>query len=71
MTFFKKHILTIVGLLVGLVGGYVFWYYIGCTSGQCAIKSNPLSMTMYGGLMGAMLGNLLQDLALKNKKAEK
>lgn len=71
MTFFKKHILTIVGLLIGLAGGYVFWYFIGCTSGQCAIKNNPLSMTLYGGLMGAMVGSLLQDLIQKGKKAEK
>lgn len=31
----KKNWPYIVGAIVGGVGGYLYWYFIGCTSGTC------------------------------------
>lgn len=57
MNFLFKYKLTIIGILVGAVGGYAYYYFIGCASGTCAITSKPLNSTMYGALMGGLLLN--------------
>jgi len=44
-----------VGLVIGAAGGYLYWYYVGCTSGSCAITSSPVNSTMYGGVVGLLL----------------
>ena len=46
-----------VGLVIGATGGYLYWYYVGCTSGSCAITSSPVNSTIYGGVMGLLLAN--------------
>lgn len=43
------------GVAVGAVGGYLYYYFIGCNSGTCAITSKPLNSTLYGALMGGLL----------------
>lgn len=60
----KKYGLTIAGVIAGAVSGYMYWYYVGCSSGTCAITSKPLNSTLYG----AVLGGLLFSLFKKDKK---
>ena len=57
MNFILKHKLTILGIIVGAIGGYLYYYFIGCTSGTCAITSRPLNSTLYGAMMGGLLFN--------------
>ena len=45
------------GLVIGAAGGYLYWYYVGCVSGSCAITSSPVNSSLYGGLMGTLLVN--------------
>lgn len=45
------------GVLVGGVSGYLYYRLIGCSSGQCAITSNPVISTLYGALMGAFVAH--------------
>lgn len=45
----------ILGIIFGAIGGYTYYYFVGCQSGTCAIQSNPLNMTLYGSGMGAIL----------------
>jgi len=47
-----------IGMVIGAAGGYLYWYYVGCVSGSCAITSSPVNSTLYGGLMGGLLGNV-------------
>ncbi len=47
--------LTIIGFLIGAVGGYAYYYFVGCASGTCAITSKPLNSTLYGAIMGGIL----------------
>lgn len=54
----KALILTAVGAIVGLLTGYAYYHFVGCNSGTCAITSNPLNSTLYGGLMGGLLFNM-------------
>ncbi len=54
----KKLILTILGIGIGAIAGYIYYNEIGCVSGTCAITSKPLNSTLYGGLMGGLFFNL-------------
>lgn len=60
MKFIKKYTLTISGVMVGSVAGYLYWKFVGCTSGTCYIQSNPVRMTLYGALMGGLIFNIFQ-----------
>ena len=52
----KKSILFgSIGSVIGALGGFLYWKYVGCISGTCAIWSNPLKATLYGALMGGLL----------------
>lgn len=64
MNFIKKHALVLTGILVGAIGGYLYYYFVGCSSGTCAITSKPLNSTLYG----AMMGGLLFSMFKKEKK---
>ena len=56
----KANILTIVGVIIGAVGGYFYWLKIGCTSGACQITSSPVMSTVWGGVMGGLILNLFK-----------
>lgn len=60
----KKYLTTIIGTLLGAVAGYLYYKNIGCISGTCMITSKPINCTLYGALMGGLIGNLFQT---KNK----
>jgi Family of unknown function (DUF6132) len=49
-----KYRLTLIGLLVGAMGGYAYYHFIGCMSGTCPITSQPLNSTLYGAMMGGL-----------------
>lgn len=53
--FLKINLLTIVGAILGALGGYLYWKYVGCTTGTCPITSKPLNSSAYGALMGGLL----------------
>ena len=54
----KQYIITGIGIAVGLIAGYTYYYFVGCASGTCAITSKPVNSTLYGGLMGGLLFNM-------------
>lgn len=57
MSFIIKHKLTVLGILAGAVGGYLYYHFIGCTSGSCPITSQPVNSTLYGAMMGGLFFN--------------
>lgn len=60
MNFILKHKFTIAGVALGAIGGYLYYYFVGCASGTCAITSKPLNSTLYGALMGGLLVNVFK-----------
>jgi phage shock protein E len=60
MNFILKHKLSIIGVFCGLVVGYLYYHFIGCSSGTCAITSKPLNSSLYGAIMGGLLFNIFQ-----------
>jgi hypothetical protein len=69
----KNWMLWGIGIVIGAAGGYLYWYYVGCVSGSCAITSSPVNSTLYGGLMGGLLGNVFSTpkRGLGNTNTEK
>ncbi|QGN24306.1 DUF6132 family protein [Elizabethkingia anophelis] len=63
--FLKKNILTIIGVPLGALAGFLYWKFVGCNSGSCAITSNPTNSTIYGAIMGGLLLSIFQK---DNKK---
>lgn len=54
----KAILITGIGIVVGAISGYLYYFYIGCASGNCAITSKPLNCTLYGALMGGLVFNM-------------
>jgi hypothetical protein len=50
--------LAIIGLFLGALLGYLYFHYIGCQSGSCAITSRPINSTLYGAVMGGLFLSL-------------
>jgi len=50
-----NHKLYFIGAAVGAIGGYLYWRYVGCSSGTCMISSKPLNSTLYFAVLGALL----------------
>ena len=55
----KALLLTGIGIAIGALAGFGYYFYIGCASGTCAITSKPLNSTLYGALMGGLIFNML------------
>ena len=68
--FLLKHWIKITGVAVGTLGGYIYYYFIGCVSGTCPITSNPYNMMIYGAVLGYLLFELFSDV-VKDRKIEK
>ncbi|WP_435356232.1 DUF6132 family protein [Emticicia sp. SJ17W-69] len=63
MNFINKHKLTIIGVTIGAIGGYLYYHFVGCASGTCPITSKPLNSTIYGAVMGSLLFNAFKKEA--------
>lgn len=68
--FLLKHWLRITGVAVGVLGGYLYYYYVGCVSGTCPITSNPYRMMIYGALIGYLLFDIFSKDGSSKKKQE-
>jgi len=47
--------LYFIGAVIGGVGGFLYWKFVGCSTGTCAITSKPLNSTLYFAFFGAVL----------------
>ena len=64
----KKNRIIVLGALIGGLGGYAYYYFVGCASGTCAITSSPINSTLYGTVVGGLFFDLIKSIFLKNTK---
>jgi hypothetical protein len=63
--FIRKHIVALILSVAGSAGGFLYWKFVGCSSGTCIIKSVWYFTTLYGLALGWVLGSLAEDLIVK------
>jgi hypothetical protein len=56
------------GVIIGAIGGYTYYHYVGCASGTCTITSKPVNSTLYGALMGGLLFSIFKKEKPDNNK---
>ena len=56
---FKHYLPMIILAIVGAIGGFLYYRFVGCASGACPITSNPYISTVYGGVIGLLLGYIV------------
>jgi len=58
------------GALLGLLGGYIYWYNWGC-DGTCLITSSPYRSMIYFGIMGIFMNQMFKPNSLSPEKLNK
>jgi hypothetical protein len=53
--------------ILGALGGFGYYYFIGCKTGSCPITGNPYISTFYGLFLGIILGF---DPKLLNRRSD-
>jgi hypothetical protein len=48
---------TMTGVAGGILLGYLYFHFVGCKSGSCAITSNPYMSMLFGGILGLYITN--------------
>ncbi len=68
----KKNIIILIGIVLGLTGGFLYWKFIGCTSGTCPVTSNWYTSTLFGGIFGYLIADSIKikDIKQKEKKID-
>ena len=59
--FLLKHWLKIAGVFTGMLGGYLYYHFVGCVTGTCPITSNPYKMMIYGALIGYLVFDMFSN----------
>jgi hypothetical protein len=66
--FISSKKIQIVFLLIGAAAGFLYWKFVGCTSGTCPIKSVWYWSTLWGAILGYLIGDIVGDFLRKRKK---
>ena len=66
MNKFNKYKFHILGIIIGSIAGFAYYYFIGCASGTCAITSKPLNSSLYGAVMGGLFADLFKKEKTKS-----
>jgi hypothetical protein len=62
----KNHKWLFLSVILGAIGGFLYYTFIGCNS-SCSITSSPMISSFYGALLG---GILFSDFKKKSEKQE-
>lgn len=54
----RKYLPVLILTVVGAVGGYLYYRFVGCAGETCTITSNPILSSVYGGLIGGLIGSV-------------
>jgi H+/Cl- antiporter ClcA len=63
----KRTIVILTGIVVGMLGGFLYWKFVVCSSGICPLTSNWHTSTLFGGIFGYLIAD---SIKLKEKKKE-
>ena len=58
--FMRNYKWVIIGSLFGAIVGFLYWKWVGCSSGTCMITSNPYRSSIYGAFMFGTFFNIFR-----------
>lgn len=64
----KSFRIQIIFIIAGAIGGFLYWKFVGCNNGTCAIKSVWYWSTLWGATVGYLVGDFIYGLINKKKK---
>ena len=64
-TWMQKNKLSLIGIAVGAIGGFMYWNYIGCASGTCMITSKPIITVCQSGARSGMAKGILKSAGIE------
>ena len=70
MQLIKRYWIQLLGGAIGALGGYLYWHFVGCSSGTCPITSSPTWSIIFGTLIGISLSGMFTKKESNNKKNE-
>ena len=65
--YIKKFQFEILFGVLGAVGGYLYWYYVGCLTGTCPLKKVWYYDVFLGVLIGLLLADIVKSIIKKKK----
>lgn len=66
---YRKFIVPVF-VALGVFVGFLYWKFIGCTSGTCPIFSQWHLTSIYGGFVGYVVGDFIKGLLIKKTKKD-
>lgn len=67
----KKFKILSIGITLGLIAGFAYWRFVGCSSGSCGITANWHTSTLFGGIFGYLISDGVSDKMAKKTIPEK
>lgn len=64
----KTFRLQIICTAIGAIGGLLYWKFVGCNNGTCAIKSVWYWTTLWGAALGFLIGDFIYGFLKKKKE---
>lgn len=71
MQMINKYKWVLLGVLLGGLGGYLYYTLYGCNTGSCAITGSPINSIAYGALIGGLLFSSIKQPGKNQDKKEK
>lgn len=57
LKYILKYKRYLIGAALGALAGFLYWHFVGCTSGTCPITSKWFNSTVYGAVMGVLMAS--------------
>ncbi len=48
----------LIGTVIGAGLGFLYYKFVGCSSGACPITSSPIISSLYGAVMGMLISTI-------------
>ena len=55
----RRYLPMMILAAAGAIAGFLYYRLVGCASGACPITSNPYISTVYGGVIGMLIGYIV------------
>lgn len=57
-------LISMIGIIVGAIGGYIYYDQVVCTTGGCPLTSNPYITVIWGAVIGYLLFDMFKRKSL-------